>query len=170
MKLYYPYFNLFYKKGTTDYRLEVLVKMPGNCYKETIKQVFTGKYWEVRIKLREKKDENLANKEKTEEFKIELTPAKIEELEKIKIIMCVQPEMFAKGCIVHILINKRKTCIWVTQISFPILVTVAFTVKSQNNTSRMIGDQVGNIGIVQQDGTIELADIQGIFFWNIPLL
>jgi len=87
MKLYYPYFNLFYKKGTTDYRLEVLVKMPGNCYKETIKQVFTGKYWEVRIKLREKKDENLANKEKTEEFKIELTPAKIEELEKIKIIV-----------------------------------------------------------------------------------
>jgi len=87
MKLYYPYFNLFYKKGTTDYRLEVLVKMPGNCYKETIEQGFTGKCWEVRIKLREKQDENIANKEKTEEFKIELTPAKIEELEKIKIIV-----------------------------------------------------------------------------------
>ncbi len=87
MKLYYPYFNLFYKKGTTDYRLEVLVKMPGDCFKETIEQEFTGKYWEVRIKLREKKDENLAIKEKTEEFKIELTPAKIEELEKIKILV-----------------------------------------------------------------------------------
>ena len=87
MKLFYPYFNLFYKKGTTNYRLNVLVKMPGKCYKEAIEQKYTGAFWEVRIKLREEEDENLVNKEKTEEFKIELTPAKIEELEKIKIIV-----------------------------------------------------------------------------------
>lgn len=64
MKLYYPYFNLFYKRGTSNYRLDVLVKMPGNCYKETIEQKFDGEYWEVRIKLREKKDDLTAQKRK----------------------------------------------------------------------------------------------------------
>ncbi|MFP4023965.1 MAG: hypothetical protein ACLFVR_05515 [Thiohalospira sp.] len=87
MKLFYPYFNLFYKKGTTDYRLDVLVKMPGKCYKEAIEQKFTGDYWEVRIKLREKKDLVDGDKEKLEEFNIDLTPSKVEELEKIKIIV-----------------------------------------------------------------------------------
>jgi hypothetical protein len=87
MKLYYPYFNLFYKKGTTDYRLEVLVKMPGVCYKEAIEQKFTGDCWEVRIKLREKKYLIDVAPEKMEEFTIELTPEKVEELEKIKIIV-----------------------------------------------------------------------------------
>ncbi|MDY6802001.1 MAG: hypothetical protein SVU94_12375 [Bacteroidota bacterium] len=87
MKLYYPYFNLFYKKGTTDYRLEVLVKTPGVCYKEAIEQKFTGGYWEVRIKLREKKDLIDVEPEKLEEFTIELTPGKVEELEKIKILV-----------------------------------------------------------------------------------
>lgn len=87
MKLYYPYFNLFYPKGTANYRLEVLVKMPGVCYKEAIEQKFTGDYWEVRIKLREKKDLIDVAPEKMEEFTIELTPEKIEELEKIKIIV-----------------------------------------------------------------------------------
>ncbi|HKL07340.1 MAG TPA: hypothetical protein VJ896_01120 [Bacteroidales bacterium] len=87
MELYYPYFNLFYQEGTTDYRLDVLVKMPGSCYKETIEQIFTGEYWEVRIKLREKQDENVVNKEKTEEFNIELTPDRVEKLKKIKIIV-----------------------------------------------------------------------------------
>lgn len=87
MKLFYPYFNLFYKKGTTDYRLDVLVKMPGKCYKEDIVQNFDGEYWEVRIKLRENKDSLDDDKEKLEEFNIELTPSKVEELEKIKIIV-----------------------------------------------------------------------------------
>ncbi|MFO7829254.1 MAG: hypothetical protein R6V23_11570 [Bacteroidales bacterium] len=87
MKLYYPYFNLFYKKGTTNYRLDVLVKMPGNCYKEAIEQIFDGRYWEVRIKLREKKDSIEGDKEKQEEFNIDLTPSKVEELEKIKIVV-----------------------------------------------------------------------------------
>ncbi len=87
MKLFYPYFNLFYKKGTTDYRLDVLVKMPGKCYKEAIEQKFTGDFWEVRIKLRENKDLVEFEKEKLEEFNIELTTSKVEELEKIKIIV-----------------------------------------------------------------------------------
>ncbi|MEA2105359.1 MAG: hypothetical protein U9P82_01340 [Bacteroidota bacterium] len=87
MKLYYPYFNLFYPKGTTNYRLEVLVKMPGVCYKEAIEQKFIEDYWEVRIKLREKKDLIDVVPEKLEEFTIKLTPEKIDELEKIKIIV-----------------------------------------------------------------------------------
>jgi len=87
MKLYYPYFNLFYPKGTTNYRLEVLVKMPGVCYKEAIEQKFIEDYWEVRIKLREKKDLIDVAPEKLEEFTIELTPKKVDELEKIKIIV-----------------------------------------------------------------------------------
>ncbi|MEE4198995.1 MAG: hypothetical protein V2I54_15250 [Bacteroidales bacterium] len=87
MKLYYPYFNLFYSKGTTNYRLEVLVKMPAVCYKEDIVQKFTGDYWEVRIKLREKKESTDGDQEKLEEYSIELTPTKVEELDKIKIIV-----------------------------------------------------------------------------------
>lgn len=87
MKLFYPYFNLFYKKGTTDYRLDVLVKMPDKCYKEAIEQKFTDDFWEVRIKLLENKDLVEFEKEKLEEFNIELTPSKVEELEKIKIIV-----------------------------------------------------------------------------------
>ena len=87
MKLYYPYFNLFYSKETINYRLEVLVKMPGVCYKEAIEQKFTSDYWEVRIKLREKKDLIDVEPEKLEEFTIELTPEKVDELEKIKIIV-----------------------------------------------------------------------------------
>ena len=87
MKLYYPYFNLFYPKGTTNYRLEVLIKMPGVCYKEAIEQKFIEDYWEVRIKLREKKDLIDVAPEKQEEFTIELTPEKVDELEKIKIIV-----------------------------------------------------------------------------------
>ena len=87
MKLYYPYFNLFYKAGTTDYRLDTLVKMPGNCILDAIEQKFDGEYWEVRIKLKEKKDVLDAEKEKMEEFKIELKPDELKQLDKIKIIV-----------------------------------------------------------------------------------
>lgn len=87
MKLYYPYFNLFYKAGTTDYRLDLLVKMPGNCIVAGIDQNFIKDYWEVRIKLKEKKDSLGSEKEKMEEFSIKLTPSSTKELEKIKIIV-----------------------------------------------------------------------------------
>ena len=87
MKLYYPYFNLFYKAGTTDYRLDLLVKMPGNCIVEGIDQNFIKDYWEVRIKLKEKKDSLDSEKEKMEEFNIKLTPTNTKELDKIKIIV-----------------------------------------------------------------------------------
>lgn len=87
MKLYYPYFNLFCKEGTTNYRLDVITKIPGNCYLDAIEQRFDGEYWEVRIKLREKKETLNVEKEKMEEFNIELTPTNTKELDKIKIIV-----------------------------------------------------------------------------------
>lgn len=96
MKLYYPYFNLFYKAGTTNYRLDTLVKMPGNCYKESIEQNFVNDYWEVRIKLREKKEAD-AFKEKMEEYKIDLKPKDIKQLDKIKIIVKNYDNMLRNG-------------------------------------------------------------------------
>ncbi len=86
MKLYYPYFNLFYKAGTTNYRLDVLVKLPGNVKKTAIEQNFVNDYWEVRIKLNEAKELD-AFKEKVEEYKIDLTPKDVKQLTKIKIIV-----------------------------------------------------------------------------------
>lgn len=87
MKTYYPYFNLFYKEETNiKYYIEMLVKIPGKCYKEEITQSFDGEYWEVRLKLRENKDE-LEAIDKIEEYKIELTPEDQKQLNKIKIIV-----------------------------------------------------------------------------------
>lgn len=87
MKLYYPYFNLFYKAGTTSYRLDTLVKMPGNCNLEAIEQNFVNDYWEVRIKLRENKALNENVKDQVKEFEIPLKPDNVKQLDKIKIIV-----------------------------------------------------------------------------------
>jgi len=97
MKLYYPYFNLFYKRGTSNYRLDMVVKIPGNCYEEAIEQQFDGEYWEVRLKLREKKDDLAVVKEKMEEFSIELTPKETKQLDKIKIIVKNYDNMLRNG-------------------------------------------------------------------------
>ncbi|HAN18820.1 MAG: hypothetical protein A2X13_08035 [Bacteroidetes bacterium GWC2_33_15] len=87
MKLYYPYFNLFYKAGTSDYRLDALVKVPGNCILDAIDQAFVIDYWEVRIKLKENTSLPGSITEQTMEFAIPLTPADVNQLEKIKIIV-----------------------------------------------------------------------------------
>ncbi|OFX88262.1 MAG: hypothetical protein A2W99_09980 [Bacteroidetes bacterium GWF2_33_16] len=87
MKLYYPYFNLFYKTGTSNYRLDALVKMPGNCILESIEQNYVNDYWEVRIKLKENKTLSEIIKEQVKEFEISLKPSDIKQLEKIKIIV-----------------------------------------------------------------------------------
>ena len=86
MKLYYPYFNLFYKEGTTKYRLDVVVKLPGNVNKTAIEQKFIKDYWEVRIKLNENKEAD-AFSEKMEEYKIDLTPDDVKQLSKIVIFV-----------------------------------------------------------------------------------
>jgi len=86
MKLYYPYFNLFYKTGTTNYRLDVLVKLPDNVNKTAIEQNFVNDYWEVRIKLNETKEID-ALKEKMEEYNIDLTPEDVKQLDNIKIVV-----------------------------------------------------------------------------------
>ena len=84
--------------------------------------------------------------------------------------MGIQPKMFAKGRIVHILVHKGKAGIGVAKGCLPILMSKTFAVESQNDTPGMVRDQVGNIRIVQEDGTIELAHIQRILFWSIPVL
>lgn len=86
MKTYYPYFNLFYKRGTDNYNIEMLIKIPGKCYKDEIVQSFDGEYWVVWIKLKEKKEE-LEAIDKIEEYKIELTPEDTAQLKKIKIVV-----------------------------------------------------------------------------------
>lgn len=86
MKTYYPYFNLFYKDGTNDYHIEMIVKIPGKCYKEEIVQSLVGEYWEVRLKLIEKIDEQ-ETVDKIEEYRIKLTPEDPKQLDKIKIIV-----------------------------------------------------------------------------------
>ena len=96
MKLYYPYFNLFYKAGTTNYRLDVVVKLPGNVNKTAIEQNFVNDYWEVRIKLNETKEAD-ALKEKMEEYKIDLKPADIKQLDKIKIFVKNYDNMLRNG-------------------------------------------------------------------------
>jgi hypothetical protein len=96
MKLYYPYFNLFYRAGTTNYRLDVVVKLPGNVKKTTIEQNFIDDYWEVRIKLNETKEVD-ALKEKMEEYKIDLTPKDVKQLDKIKIIVKNYDNMLRNG-------------------------------------------------------------------------
>ena len=90
--------------------------------------------------------------------------------EEIKIIMRIQSKMLTKGWIVHILINKRKTGIGISQIGFPVFVTESFSVETDNNTTRVIGNQMGNVRIVQKYRTIKLADIQGILLGNITIL
>ena len=96
MKLYYPYFNLFYREGTTNYRLDLIVKIPGNCYKDAIEQNFVNDYWEVRIKLKENKEAD-AFKDKLEEYKIDLTPDNVKQLEKIKILVKNYDNMLKNG-------------------------------------------------------------------------
>lgn len=96
MKLYYPYFNLFYRKGTDYYRLDTLVKIPGNCKKTSIEQKYVDDYWEVRIKLNEDKEMD-AFKEKIEEYKIDLTPKDVKQLVKIKIIVKNYDNMLRNG-------------------------------------------------------------------------
>jgi hypothetical protein len=86
MKLFYPYFNLFCRAGTDYYRLDVVVKIPGSCEKSEIVQNFVGDYWEVRIKLKENKALD-AFKEKIEEYRIDLKPKDVKQLDKIKIVV-----------------------------------------------------------------------------------
>ncbi len=96
MKLYYPYFNLFYRAGTTNYRLDLVVKLPGNVKKTAIEQNFVNDYWEVRIKLNETKEVD-ALKEKMEEYKIDLTPKDVKQLDNIKIIVKNYDNMLRNG-------------------------------------------------------------------------
>ncbi len=97
MKLFYPYFNLFYKVGTSNYRLDALVKMPGNCILESIEQNYVKDYWEVRIKLRENKALATSIKEQVKEFEIPLKPADVKQLEKIKIVVKNYDNMLKNG-------------------------------------------------------------------------
>ncbi|MGE0088408.1 MAG: hypothetical protein AB7S50_02910 [Bacteroidales bacterium] len=87
MKLYYPYFNLFYKAGTSNYRLDTMVKIPGNCILEGIEQGYVNDYWEVRIKLKENKTLSEIVKEQVKEFEIPLKPTDLKQLDKIKIVV-----------------------------------------------------------------------------------
>ena len=70
-------------------------------------------------------------------------------LEKIEIIVRVQPKMLSQRGIIHVLIDEGKTCIWIAQIGFPVLMTETPSVKTYDNPSGMISNQVGNIWIVQ---------------------
>jgi len=101
MKLYYPYFNLFYKTGTSNYRLDTLVKVPGNCILDTIEQKYASDYWEVHIKLKENKSlvESVKDqiKDQVKEFEIPLTPEDIKQLDKIKIIVKNYDNLLKEG-------------------------------------------------------------------------
>ena len=68
---------------------------------------------------------------------------------EIKIVMGIKSIILPQCTIVHILINERKTSIGVIVQLLPFLVTIGFPIISQDKSTRMIGNQMGNIRIVQ---------------------
>tara|TARA_R110002049_G_scaffold78973_1_gene201525 strand:+ start:21544 stop:21954 length:411 start_codon:yes stop_codon:yes gene_type:complete len=89
---------------------------------------------------------------------------------KIEIVMGVKSKILPQSTVVHILINERKTGIGVIVQLLPFLVTICFPIISQDKSTRVIGNQMGNIRIVQQYGTVVLANIQGIPFGFLRVL
>ena len=91
-------------------------------------------------------------------------------LEKIKIVVPIQPKVVPKGRIIGILIHKREARIWISKISFPFFVSIGFSTDTQNDAPRVIGNQMGDICIMQENGTVELVNIQHIIPWDFRVL
>lgn len=87
MKLFYPYFNLFVKSDTQNYRLDVLIKLPGNYKLDVIIQEWSDPAWMIKFYF--EADENLetVGNVQLQEYSINLTPGNLVQLEKIKMLV-----------------------------------------------------------------------------------
>lgn len=85
MKQFYPYFNLFVKKGTQDYRLDVLIKLPGKYKLDAIRQEWSDPYWLVKFYFEVQPDLEKNADVQLQEYSVNLTPKDVKQLDKIKI-------------------------------------------------------------------------------------
>ncbi len=81
--------------------------------------------------------------------------------------MGIQPIVLTKGRIVHILVDEGIAHIWIIIRCLPFLKTVGLPIHPKDQTTWMGRDQMGNVRVVQNHGTIKLIDINRIFFRNI---
>ncbi len=92
MKLFYPYFNLFVKEGTKNYRLDTLIKIQGKYKLDTIHQEWDGTAWNVKfyfeadLKLEEVAEVQL------QEYAVNLKPDDPKQLDIIKIKVYKEPK------------------------------------------------------------------------------
>ncbi len=95
MKLFYPYFNLFVKKGTENYHLEVLIKLPGKYKLDLIDQEWSGTSWDVKFYFEEDaKLEEIAEVQ-LQQYSINLKPENMKQLEAIKMLVYSMSKMEA---------------------------------------------------------------------------
>lgn len=84
MKLFYPYFNLFVKKDTENYRLDLLIKLPGKYKLDVIDQKWDGKAWLVNFYFEADSEYEKVAEVQLQEYSINLKPENMKQLEKIK--------------------------------------------------------------------------------------
>ena len=87
MKLFYPYFNLFVKKGTENYRLDLLIKLSGKYKLDTIDQKWDGKAWLVNFYFEADSEYEKVGNVQLQEYSINLKPEDVKQLEKIKMLV-----------------------------------------------------------------------------------
>lgn len=84
MKPFYPYFNLFVKKDTEKYRLDVLIKTPGKYKLDKIEQKWDDPNWLVNFYYSVDTEYEKVGDVQLQEYSINLKPEDVKQLEKIK--------------------------------------------------------------------------------------
>lgn len=87
MKQFYPYFNLFVKSGTQDYRLDVLIKLPGKYKLDVIDQEWGDPAWLVKFYFEADAELEKNADVQLQEYSINLKPKDVKQLEKIKMLV-----------------------------------------------------------------------------------
>lgn len=87
MKLFYPYFNLFVKKGTENYRLDLLIKLPGKYKLDVIDQKWDGEVWLVNFYFEADSEYEKVAEVQLQEYSVNLKPEDVKQLEKIKMLV-----------------------------------------------------------------------------------
>lgn len=95
MKLFYPYFNLFVKQGTENYRLDVLIKLPGKYKLDVINQEWDGTAWLVKFYFEANPELEKVGDVQLQEYSVNLNPKDVKELEKIRMLVYSMSKMEA---------------------------------------------------------------------------
>ncbi len=97
MKPFYPYFNLFVKEGTENYRLDLLIKLPGKYKLDVIDQKWDGKAWLVNFYFEADSEYEKVAEVQLQEYSINLKPEDVKQLEKIKMQVYSMSKVEADG-------------------------------------------------------------------------